>query len=45
MWGDMHVGLIVLGVMFVMVGDECYFVGSPDVRDFLGWVMCDVVSE
>lgn len=33
------------GAMFVMAGGRCYFVGSSDVRDFLGGVMRDVVSE
>ena len=33
------------GAMFVMAGGRCYFVGSQDVKDFLGGVMRDVVSE
>lgn len=33
------------GAMFVEAGGACYFVGSSEVKDFLGWVMCDVVSE
>lgn len=42
---DMQVEVDSAGAMFVMAGGVCYFVGSSDVRDFLGGVMRDVVSE
>lgn len=42
---DMRVEVDSTGAMFVMADGRCYFVGSSDVRDFLGGVMCDVVSE
>ena len=42
---DMRVEVDSTGAMFVMAGGVCYFVGSSDVRDFLGRVMCDVASE
>lgn len=42
---DMQVEVDSTGAMFVMAGGRCYFVGSSDVRDFLGGVMRDVVSE
>lgn len=42
---DMRVEIDSAGAMFVMAGGRCYFVGSLDVRDFLGGVMRDVVSE
>lgn len=42
---DMQVEVDSTGAMFVMAGGGCYFVGSSDARDFLGWVIRDVVSE
>lgn len=42
---DMRVEVDSTGAMFVEVGGGCYFVGSSDVRDFLEWVIRDVVSE
>ena len=42
---DMKVGVDSTGAMFVTAGGRCYFVGSSDARDFLGWVISDVVSE
>ena len=42
---DMRVEVDSAGAMFVMAGGTCYFVGSSDARDFLGWVIRDVVSE
>lgn len=42
---DMRVDVDSTGAMFVMAGGRCYFVGSSDVRDFLGGVMRDVDSE
>lgn len=42
---DMRVDVDSTGAMFVMAGEACYFVGSSDARDFLGWVMRNVVSE
>ena len=42
---DMKVEVDSTGAMFVMAGGVCYFVGSSDVGDFLGWVMKSVVSE
>lgn len=42
---DMRVEVDSTGAMFVMAGGRCYFVGSQGVRDFLGGVMRDVVSE
>ena len=42
---DMRVDVESTGAMYVMAGGACYFVGSSDARDFLGWVMRNVVSE
>lgn len=42
---DMRVEVDSTGAMFVMAGGRCYFVGGQSVKDFLGGVMCDVVSE
>lgn len=42
---DMRVEVDSTGAMFVMAGGRCYFVGSQSVKDFLGEVMSDVVSE
>lgn len=42
---DMRVEVDSTGAMYVMAGGACYFVGSLDVRDFLEWVIRDVVSE
>lgn len=42
---DMRVDVDSTGAMFVMAGGGCYFVGSSEVRDFLGWVIRNVVSE
>lgn len=42
---NMQVEVDSTGAMFVMAGGRCYFVGSSGVRDFLGGVMRDVVSE
>lgn len=42
---DMRVEVDSTGAMFVMAGGVCYFVGSSDVIDFLGWVMKNAVSE
>jgi len=42
---DVRVEVDSTGAMFVMAGGGCYFVGSSDVRDFLEWVIRDVVSE
>lgn len=42
---DMRVEVDSTGAMFVMAGGGCYFVGSSDVREFLEWVIRDVVSE
>lgn len=42
---DMQVDVDSTGAMFVTAGNVCYFVGSPDVRDFLGQVIRSVVSE
>lgn len=42
---DVQVEVDSTGAMFVMAGGRCYFVGSSVVRDFLGGVMRDVVSE
>ena len=42
---DMQVEVDGTGAMFVMAGGRCYFVGSLEVKDFLGGVMRDVVSE
>ena len=42
---DIQVEVDSTGAMFVMAGGRCYFVGSSDVRDFLGGVIRDVVSE
>lgn len=33
------------GAMFIEAGGRCYFVRVGEVRDFLGGVMRDVVSE
>ena len=42
---DMRVDVDSTGAMFVMAGGGCYFVGSSAARDFLEWVIRDVVSE
>ena len=42
---DMRVEVDSTGAMYVMAGGGCYFVGSSDARDFLEWVIRDVVSE
>lgn len=42
---DIQVAVDSTGAMFVTAGGVCYFVGSSEVRDFLGGVMRDVVSE
>lgn len=42
---DMRVEVDSTGVMCVMAGGGCYFVGSSDARGFLDWVIRDVVSE
>ncbi len=42
---DMQVEVDSTGAMYVRAGEACYFVGSSDARDFLGWVMRNVVSE
>ena len=42
---EMRVGVDSAGAMCVMAGGACYFAGSSDARDFLGWVMRNVVSE
>jgi len=42
---DMQVEVDSTGAMFVMAGGRCYFVGGQSVKDFLGGVMRDVVSE
>ena len=42
---EMRVEVDSTGAMFVMAGGGCYFVGSSDARDFLEWVIRDVVSE
>lgn len=42
---DFQVEVDSTGAMFVMAGGRCYFVGGQCVKDFLGGVMCDVVSE
>lgn len=42
---DMRVEVDSAGAMCVMAGGGCYFVDSLDVRDFLAWVIRDVVSE
>lgn len=42
---DMRVEVDSTGAMFVVAGGGCYFVGSSDARDFLEWVIRDVVSE
>jgi len=42
---DMRVDVDSTGAMFVMAGGGCYFVGSSDAREFLEWVIRDVVSE
>lgn len=42
---DMRVEVDDAGRMFVGVDGDWYYVDSDEVRDFLGWVMCDVVSE
>ena len=42
---DMTVTVDSTGAMYVMAGGACYFVGSSDARDFLEWVIRDVVSE
>lgn len=41
---DMVMEIDSTGSLFIEVGGRCYFV-PEDVRDFLGWVMSDVVSE
>ena len=42
---DMRVDVDSTGAMFVVAGGGCYFVGSSGVREFLEWVIRDVVSE
>lgn len=42
---DMRVEVDSTGAMYVMAGEGCYFVGSSGARDFLEWVIRDVVSE
>lgn len=42
---DLRVEVDSTGAMYVMAGGGCYFVGSSGVRDFLEWVIRDVVSE
>ena len=42
---DMRVDVDSTGAMYVMAGGACYFVGSSDAREFLEWVIRDVVSE
>lgn len=42
---DMRVEVDSTGAMYVMAGGGCYFVGSSSARDFLEWVIRDVVSE
>ena len=42
---DMRVEVDSTGAMYVMAGGGCYFVGSSGARDFLEWVIGDVVSE
>lgn len=42
---DMQVEVDSTGAMYVMAGGACYFVGGSGARDFLGWVIRDVVSE
>lgn len=42
---DMRVEVDSTGAMYVMAGGGCYFVGSSDARDFIEWVIHDVVSE
>ena len=42
---DMQVEIDSTGAMFVTAGGVCYFVASRGVKDFLGRVMRDVVSE
>jgi len=42
---DMRVEVDSTGAMYVMAGGGCYFVGNSNARDFLEWVICDVVSE
>lgn len=42
---DMRVVVDSTGAMYVMAGGGCYFVGGLDARDFLEWVIRDVVSE
>lgn len=42
---DVRVDVDSTGAMFVMAGGGCYFVGSSGAREFLEWVIRDVVSE
>lgn len=42
---EMRVEVDSTGAMYVMAGGGCYFVGSSGARDFLEWVIGDVVSE
>lgn len=42
---DMRVEVDITGAMYIIAGDDCYFVGNSDARDFLEWVIRDVVSE
>lgn len=42
---DMQLEVDDVGRMFVGAGGDWYYVDSVEVKDFLGWVMCDVVSE
>nr|DAP09503.1 MAG TPA: hypothetical protein [Caudoviricetes sp.] len=42
---DMRVEVDSTGAMFIMAGGGCYFVCSSDAREFLEWVIRDVVSE
>lgn len=42
---DMRAEVDSTGAMYVMAGGGCYFVGSSGARDFLEWVIRDVVSE
>lgn len=42
---DMRVEVDSTGAMYVMAGGGCYFVGGSVAREFLEWVIRDVVSE
>ena len=42
---DMRVEVDSTGLMYVMAGGGCYFVSRSSARDFLEWVIRDVVSE